>query len=363
MATIALPKRGRSDTLPGVPAVRQGLTWVRRFPVLPGAVLLFLLIIPGIFANQIAPHDYRIGDLDLVKRPPTWIGDKIVDQTVVQTVDRRVAKQGEITLRSAERRIYRGTATFLEGGADGTVDIGDKVRVVIRPRGNWSYVQGTDKQGRDILSRIIAGSRVSLTVSVLAIALGDGMGVALDLVAAYSDGIVDSLIMRLVDIMLAFSGILLALVLVATWKPGLSTVITMITVLLWARYARVVRGEALAIRSRDSIGRAQVAGASNFRIMFRHIFPNLMNTAVVLATLEVGHVIILESTRSFLGAGITRPTPAWGVMVADGRELIVAAWWIFFPCIAIVLTVLSMNLLGNWLRDKLDPKLRTYRNG
>ena len=243
------------------------------------------------------------------------------------------------------------------------MDIGDKVRVVIRPRGNWSYVQGTDKQGRDILSRIIAGSRVSLTVSVLAIALGGGMGVALDLVAAYSDGIVDSLIMRLVDIMLAFSGILLALVLVATWKPGLSTVITMITVLLWARYARVVRGEALAIRSRDSIGRAQVAGASNFRIMFRHIFPNLMNTAVVLATLEVGHVIILESTRSFLGAGIPRPTPAWGVMVAGGRELIVAEWWIFFPCIAIVLTVLSMNLLGNWLRDKLDPKLRTYRNG
>ena len=103
MATIALPKRGRSDTLPGVPAVRQGLTWVRRFPVLPGAVLLFLLIIPGIFANQIAPHDYRIGDLDLVKRPPTWIGDKIVDQTV----DRTVARQGEITLKSADRRIDR----------------------------------------------------------------------------------------------------------------------------------------------------------------------------------------------------------------------------------------------------------------
>ena len=164
--------------------------------------------------------------------------------------------------------------------------------------------------------------------------------------------------------MLAFPGILLALALVATWKPGLSTVIIVISVLLWACYAMVVRGEALAIRNRDFIGRAQVAGASNFRIMFRHIFPNLMNTAVVLATLEVGHVIILESTLRFLGAGIPRPTPAWGVMVADGRELIVAAWWIFFfPCIAIVLTVLSMNLLGNWLRDKLDPKLRTYRNG
>jgi ABC-type dipeptide/oligopeptide/nickel transport system permease subunit len=147
-----------------------------------------LLIIPGIFANQIAPHDYRIGHLDLVKRPPTWIGDKIVDQTVVQTVDRRVARQGEIALRPAELRIDRGTATFLEGGVYGTVDIGDKVRVIIRPRGNWSYVLGTDKQGRDILSRIIHGSRVSLTVSVLAIALGGSMGVALGSVAAYRGG-------------------------------------------------------------------------------------------------------------------------------------------------------------------------------
>ena len=118
-------------------------------------------------------------------------------------------------------------------------------------------------------------------------------------------------------------------------------------------------GDALASKQRDVGDRARVSGASNRRIMVRHIFPNLMNTGIVLATLEVGHVIILESTLSFLGAGIPRPTPAWGVMVADGRELIVAAWWIFFfPCMAIVLTVLSMNLLGDWPRDKLDPKLR-----
>jgi len=359
LATTVLPKRGRLDALPGVPAIRQGLTWARRYPLLPGFVLLFLLVIPAIFANQIAPHDHRIGDLDLVKRPPAWIGDKVVRQTVVQKQDRRVARQGEITLSSAARRMKRGTATFLEGGGDGTVDVGDRLRVVIRPGGSWSYPLGTDKQGRDILSRIIHGSRVSLTVSVLAIALGGGLGVVLGLVAAYKGGIVDTVIMRLVDIKLAFPSILLALVLVAAWKPGLLTVIIVIAVLLWARYARVVRGEALAIKNRDFIGRAQVAGASNFRIMYRHIFPNLLNTAVVLATLEVGHVIILESTLSFLGAGIPRPTPAWGVMVADGRELIVAAWWIFFfPCMAIVLTVLSMNLLGDWLRDRLDPKLR-----
>ncbi|MBQ10648.1 MAG: hypothetical protein CMJ45_03760, partial [Planctomyces sp.] len=125
MAVVALPKRGRLATLPGVPAIKQGLRWSRRYPLLPGAVLVFLLIIPAIFANQIAPHDYRIGDLGLVKRPPAWIEDKVVDQTVVQTVDRRVARRGEITLRSAVRRIDRGTATFLQGGADGTVDVGD----------------------------------------------------------------------------------------------------------------------------------------------------------------------------------------------------------------------------------------------
>ncbi len=359
MAVVALPKRGLLDALPGVAAVRRGYGTARRYPLLPGAVLLFVLIIPALFANVIAPHDHRIGDLDLVKQPPAWIGEKVVEQTVVPKVGLKVARLHEITLASAKRRVERGTATFVTGGADGTVDVGDKVAVVVRKGGSWTYPLGTDKQGRDVLSRIIHGSRISLTVSVLAILLGGGAGIVLGLIAAYRGGIVDTLIMRMVDIKLAFPSILLALVLVAAWKPGLWTVIIVIAVLLWARYARVVRGEALALKHQDFVSRARVAGASNFRIMARHIFPNLVNTAVVLATLEVGHVIILESTLSFLGAGIPRPTPAWGVMVADGRELIVAAWWIFlFPCLAIVMTVLSMNLLGDWLRDKLDPKLR-----
>jgi peptide/nickel transport system permease protein len=179
------------------------------------------------------------------------------------------------------------------------------------------------------------------------------------MLAAFRGGFLDALVMRIVDIKLAFPSILLALTLVVAIGSGFSTVIIVIALLLWARYARVVRGEALAIRERDFIDRARVAGASNLRIMGRHIFPNVFNTVIVLATLEVGHVIILEATLSYLGAGIRPPAPSWGVMAADGRELITSAWWMFlFPCLAIVLTVLSMNLLGDWLRDRLDPRLR-----
>jgi peptide/nickel transport system permease protein len=151
----------------------------------------------------------------------------------------------------------------------------------------------------------------------------------------------------------------MALVFVAALGPSFTTVIVIITVFLWSRYARQIRGETLSIKERDFIARARVAGASHLRIMFRYILPNVVNTLIVLATLQVGFVILLESTLSFLGAGIPRPTPAWGMMVADGRELIVTAWWIsMFPGVAIMLTVLSVNLLGDWLRDHLDPKLK-----
>ena len=137
------------------------------------------------------------------------------------------------------------------------------------------------------------------------------------------------------------------------------TVVSVTAVLLWARYARQVRGETLSIRERDFIARARVAGASHVRIMLRYIFPNVVNTLTVLATLQIGAIILLESALSFLGAGIPRPTPTWGSMIADGRDLIVVAWWIaMFPGLAIMLTVLSLNLLGDWLRDYLDPKLR-----
>ena len=335
-----------------------GLGAVRRLPLMPLAVLIVLLVVPAIFADQLAPHSDRIGVLDDAKLPPFWVSESYEERTVVARVDRS-RLDVEIGATNAKRKIERGEATFLSGGEDGAVTPGDVIRFQAQEGGSWEYPLGTDKQGRDILSRIMHGARVSLLVSSMAILLGGGLGTALGMLAAYRGGKVDAVIMRIVDIKLAFPTILLALVLVAAIGAGFTTVIVVIAVLLWARYARVVRGEALAIKQQDFIDRARVSGASNVRIMMRHIFPNLVNTVVVLATLEVGHVIILESTLSFLGAGIPAPTPAWGVMVADGRDLITTAWWIFlFPCLAIVLTVLSMNLLGDWLRDRLDPKLR-----
>lgn len=280
--------------------IMQGMFQIKRYPMLPLAILTFLLVIPAVFAPQVAPHDPLKGALSKRLKPPAWM-------------------QG------------------------GTLD----------------HPLGTDKLGRDILSRIIHGSRISLMVSLVAIFVGGSIGTTLGLISGYFGGKLDALIMRLVDISLSLPTILLALVLVAAVGPSFGTVITVVAVLLWARYARLVRGETLSIKERDFIARARVAGASHFRIMFRYIFPNVVNSLVVLITLQVGAVILLESTLSFLGAGIPRPTPAWGVMVADGRELIVTAWWVsMFPGVAIMLTVLSLNLLGDWLRDHLDPKLQ-----
>ena len=357
-AVTTSPEVAGVETQPRPSRVVKGIRAVRELPLIPLAVLIFLLVIPAIFANQLAPHNQRIGVLDDAKLPPFWVSESFESRTVVQRANRDRLHL-EIGLSNAQRKVERGEATILTGGEDGTVDPGDTLRFLANKGGSMEYPLGTDKQGRDILSRIMHGARISLMVSSLAILLGGGLGTILGMLAAYRGGKTDAIIMRIVDIKLAFPSILLALVLVAAIGAGFTTVIVVIAVLLWARYARVVRGEALAIKQQDFIDRARVSGASNIRIMMKHIFPNLVNTVVVLATLEVGHVIILESTLSFLGAGIPAPTPAWGVMVADGRDLITTAWWIFlFPCLAIVLTVLSMNLLGDWLRDKLDPKLR-----
>ena len=269
-----------------------------RYPLVPIAVLLAVLFVPALFADWLAPHDpYRSHLRDRLEPPVFW-------------------------------------------------------------GGSWKFVLGTDRLGRCVLSRIMHGAQYALAISAVGIFVGAAIGTLLGLVAGYARGWTDVVVMRLVDVSLALPSILLALALAAAWGPSFEAVIIVVAFVLWAYFARQIRAEVLSIRERDFVARARVAGGSHARIIFRHILPNVVNTVVVMATLQVGVVILLEAALSFLGIGVPRPTPAWGLLVADGRQLVVSAWWIsFFPGVAILLAVLSVNLLGDWLRDRLDPEL------
>jgi peptide/nickel transport system permease protein len=225
--------------------------------------------------------------------------------------------------------------------------------------GSTTYLLGTDRLGRDMLSRIIWGSRVSLAAGVVTVLLASAFGAAVGLVAGYYGGRTDAALMRITDATMSFPVILLALILAVTVGPSFTNVVVAIAVILWARYARVIRGQVLTLMGLDFIAQARIAGAGAWRIISRHLLPNTMNTLVVLVTLQVGYVIIVEASLSFLGAGIPPPTPAWGSMIAEGREFVTSAWWVSgLPGLAILLVVLAFNLLGDWLRDTLDPKLR-----
>jgi peptide/nickel transport system permease protein len=236
----------------------------------------------------------------------------------------------------------------------------DRLRPPIgMPGGTLDHLLGTDRQGRDTLSRLIFGAQISLAVSLLGIAITGAFGTLVGLIAGFRGGWVDGLLMRIVDISLSLPGILMALLLAVVLRPSFTNVVLVVAFVLWPSYARLVRGETLALKQQDFVALARVAGCSAVTIMRRHMLPNLAPSILVLATLHVGFVIVLEAGLSFLGVGIPPPTPSWGVMVSDGRGLIEQAWWIsILPGLAILVTVVSMNVLGDWVRDRLDPKLR-----
>jgi len=227
------------------------------------------------------------------------------------------------------------------------------------PEGSTLHLLGTDQLGRDLLSRMIYGTRISLLVAVSSLAIGGGVGVVIGLISAYAGGWVDTVLMRVTDALLAIPIIFTALLFATILGANLGTIVAAIAIGIWARYARVIRGEALSLKERDFVAYARVSGGASWYIMFRHLFPNVVATFLVLISLQVGWVIIVEATLSFLGAGVPPPTPAWGSMVASGRGYLLTAWWIsLIPGVAIAIVVMSFNLFGDWLRDTLDPKLR-----
>lgn len=225
--------------------------------------------------------------------------------------------------------------------------------------GKAEHLLGTDSLGRDILSRVILGARVSLVLSVLSIIIGTVVGTGAGLIGGYFGGQVDNVVTGLANAALAFPIILIGLILAVLLGPTMMGVVLAISLVVWARYARVVRGQALSLRRQDFVEAARMIGCSPLRILALHIFPNVFNSIIVLATLQIGWAIITEASLSFLGAGVPPPIPSWGKMVAEGKDyLLVTVWLAALPGLFIALTVLTFSFLGDALRDILDPRLR-----
>jgi peptide/nickel transport system permease protein len=233
----------------------------------------------------------------------------------------------------------------------------------IAPFQTTRFLLGTDKAGKDILSRLIYGARTSVFISLVALGTGAIVGSSIGVMSGYYGGRVDIALMRLVDAVLGFPTVLLALIIVAiAGGAGVGNVIVAVAATVWARFARQARGEVLSIKERDFVTLAVVAGVSSPVIMWRHVFPNVVNTILIVISLLVGQTILLEASLSFLGVGVPPGDPAWGIMVSEGRDQIFDIWWLaLFPGIAITVVVMAMNFFGDWLRDTLDPRLRRTR--
>jgi peptide/nickel transport system permease protein len=274
---------------------------LRNHPMaLLGGLVIILFFIMALFAEQIAPHDPVRGNLRVRLDPPSWI----------------------------------------EGGS-------------------WEYPMGTDAQGRDLLTRIIYGSRISLLVGVLSVGASVLVGVFLGALAGYYRGWFDTLVSRFADLLLAFPFLIFAIGMMAFLGPGFTNLILALTFKGWVEFYRLVRGEMLSEKTQEYVEAARVAGLSHPAIILKEILPNIIQSVFVLGTLRMGHMIIMEASLSFLGLGIPPSIPAWGSMVAAGRDYMLVAWWVAsLPGIAILVLVLAINLFGEGLRDILDPRLK-----
>jgi peptide/nickel transport system permease protein len=296
VSTAAAPARAVGPSL----ASRLAAFRTEGFPTIP-IVILLVLVFTASFAEFIAPHNPEVGSLSQRFKPPAWVAG-----------------------------------------------------------GSAQHWLGTDHIGRDVLSRLIFGARVSMIVGFTAVVFAGVIGTALGILSGYFGGWVDQVIMRVTDTWLALPALTFAIFLAAIVGPSEWNIVIILGAVYWTRYARVIRGEVLSLKERDFVRLAIVAGCSRMKIMRQHVLPNVLNSAIVLATLMLGVVIVTEAALSFLGVGVPPPKPAWGLMLADGKKGLMAGyWWLtVFPGVCIVLMVLSANLLGDWLRVKLDPQLR-----
>jgi peptide/nickel transport system permease protein len=294
----------------------------------------------------------------LVLAPPRPFAEREWVRVMARLVRRRTALFGLVVVAAVVvAAVFASVISPFDPLAQ---DIGQRLK-----EPGWQDAQGrihplgTDHLGRDILSRIIHGSRIALSVGLAAVMISGVLGMAVGLVSGYFGGRVDDFFMRLADIQLAFPFILLAIAVIGVLGPSLRNIIIVIGVSSWVVYARVVRGEVLSIREREFVQAAVALGSRDWRILVRHVLPNAFTPWLVVATLDMARVIVTESALSFLGLGVQPPTPTWGGMLADGRVYLSTAWWLAtFPGLAILVTVLGINLLGDGLRDTLDPRLQ-----
>lgn len=293
---------------------------IRRYPILPGFIL-FWLVVAAVFGPWFAPYERDIGVIQDRHLPPFSFGKFDIDLVT-----------------------------------------GEEVRPDNQKHAWWPdayHLLGSDHVGRDEFTRILHGARISVQVVAISLLSGMIIGVSLGVVAGFYGGILDEVVTRVVDIWNALPFLMVALVVTLIFGRSITVLFFVLALIAWAGFVRVIRAQILILREMDYVASAKINGASDFRIMFRHLLPGVMNTAIVVATLNTSGLILSESVLSFVGAGIQRPIPAWGVMTNDGRDyLSIAPHEVLVPGGAIFLTVIALNFLGDWLRDRLDPRLR-----